>query len=542
MLKCLTAHQNKMLNTTSDRIIQHNYSDPVHYNYIVESLGGEDYLKEKYPLCYKMISDSKELHLMATQNGNHSVLTEKDGFQDDVSVDCIDFDTENVISVSKADFIEDKPIIAISAKLIDKSNDRLEDVINVYGEDDISRFKGMLQKKTSELITSEDREFKVVADFHWMNENENGQPVYASATAQLDDLKIYGSNTIVSNFSVLDPIAKKNPSRDHVVVVYNREAQVGDDYDYAFNNNKQGDYVKIFLPVSGKVTVNSEFEVISLNKDLGYRLFIEDLNKGVVFYYSGVDTVTHSISGDKKSITWRFLDDWSNKLNVKNFGARTQVNIYNKMGIDVKHIKTGMPMTIPVVFQSNGSHSEDKSSILSKPILIVWGCLSKNTKVMMYDKSYREVNQLKVGDIVMNDKMEGIKIKDIYTGPEEQLISIQTQQGKNVCLSDSHPVCTKRGMIAAANLTAADILLTIDGEESISILNTITYNDTVYNLAFDHASTIICDGIFLGDSDHQNTLDSIDDSQKLVVRSEATKKAREEFKKMFDELAERNSL
>ena len=153
-----------------------------------------------------------------------------------------------------------------------------------------------------------------------------------------------------------------------------------------------------------------DFEVLSLNKDMGYRLEIQDLNKGVVFYYAGVDTVTSSISTDKKSITWRFLDDWHNKLNVSNFGAKTTVNIYNRMGIDVKH-KLGMIMTIPVVFQSNGSESQDKSSVLSKPIMIQWGCLGKDTKVLMSDKTYKIVSEIKVGDLVLNEKWRVSKLE-----------------------------------------------------------------------------------------------------------------------------------
>ncbi|MBF4693101.1 Hint domain-containing protein [Fusibacter ferrireducens] len=543
MLTCISQVQNKLVNEIdkSSGVLQHDYSNPLHYDYILESFGGEKHLSEKYPAFLKMLRASKQEHTLMRQGGNQAVavLSEKDGFRDNVCVDCVNFDPVDVMSIAKADFIEDKPIIAISAQLIDKSNDRLEDVINVYGEDEISRFEGIMKKLTSELIRSEDREFKVVADFHWMNENENGAPTMASATAMYDDLKVYGTNTIVSNFVVNDPMPKHKPTRDHVVVVYNRQAQVGDDYDYAFNNNKEGDFVKVFLPTSGTVTVSSEFEVLSLNKDYGYRLEIQDLNKGVVFYYAGVDTVTSSVSTDKKSITWRFLDNWNNKLNVSNFGAKTTVNIYNRMGIDVKH-KSGMIMTVPVVFQSNGSKSQDKSSILSKPIMIQWGCLSKATQVLMSDQTYKIVSDIQVGDLVLNEKMEIVQVKDIYTGHEEMMVFVESMKGKKIRVTAGHPVCTARGFVAAAQLTAGDKLVTVDGEEDIVNLRVEPYNDKVYSLAFENESTIICEGIHVGDFSHQQNLKEEEMPKKVVKRSEACNLARKEFKMVFDELAQKN--
>lgn len=536
----ISSIENKMINAVDKKIgvIEHDYGNSTHYEYMMNRLGGEAHIAERYPNLMHMIQRSKEKHLVVRQNRADDVkmLKTRGGFSDSVKVDCINYDSIDLLSTAKADFIETKPIIAISAKLIDKSNDRIEDVINVYGEDDISRFQGIMKKLTSELVRSDDRDFKVVADFYWMNEDDNADATMASSTAVYDDIKVYGTSTIVANFVVNDPIPKHTPARDHVVVVYNREAQVGDDYDYSFNNNKEGDWVKILLPTSGTVTVSDDFSVEGLNRDMGYRLEIEDLNKGVVFYYAGMDTVTSAISGDGKSITWRFLDDWNNKLNVSNFHAKTTVNIYNRMGLDVVH-RTGMKMTIPVVFQSKGSHSQDKSSILSKPVMIQWGCLGKDTRILMADNTYKPVSDIRIGDKVINERMESIEVRDIYIGPEEFMVNIETEKGKKILVTASHPVLTTRGMVAADRLTAKDKVITVDGEEELANLYMDRYDDKVYSLAFEEGNTIVGNGIHVGDFKHQQNINDAMAEEVPRVWSESCLLARNELKMLFDELA-----
>ena len=136
--------------------------------------------------------------------------------------------------------------------------------------------------------------------------------------------------------------------------------------------------------------------------------------------------------------------------------------------------------------------------------------------------------------------MESVKIRDIYTGSEEIMIFIESIKGKKISVTAGHPICTTRGFLAASQLNAGDKLITLDGEEEIVNLREVPYNNTVYSLAFEKESTIICEGIHVGDFSHQQNLKEVEVPKKAVKRSEACNLARKEFKMLFDELAQKN--
>lgn len=544
MYSCLSKAENTFLKKVDANVgnLKHDYSDDEHYSHALETLGGAEYLQKNYPLVYELFETAKEKHLLCKYNNESASSSEDEtGFSDSTKVNVISYDNLFVLSTMSADFVKIKPSIGISAKLIDKSNDQIVDVLNICGDDDIHKLDGEIKKLTSELISSNDREFSTVCDFFWMEVDEHGNPYMSSSTSKYNDFKVDGLSTIVSKLVVNDPIPKHTPDRKYVVVVYNRTAQVGDDYDYAFDNNKFSDkgkdYVKVYLPTSGTVTLTNDYIVLGLNESMGFALQITDLNNGVVNYYMNFDSIETTISADKRSLTWKFNDYWNNVLNVSNFNAKTTVNIYNKMEIDIQKVSTGMKMHIPVVFQSNGSPSQDPSFVISKPIMIQWGCLGKDTMILMADHTLKVVSEISIGDTILNENMEAIVVKDIYTGQEEQMVKIETTSGKKVLVSSGHPVVTKRGVIAARRLTAADEIKTVNGFEEILNLQMVDYNDTVYSLSFETENTLIGNDIVLGDFNMQQEVDTEEEPKEVIERSERCIKARNEFRKLMNELA-----
>jgi hypothetical protein len=530
----------------------HDYSNESHYNYAVSTLGGLAYLKKNYPLVHDLFEDARKQHLLGPKKTTATDTPESEvGFSDSMRVDAITYDTTNVISTMSADFIKIKPTIAISANLKDKTTNQYVDVINICGDDDIHTLDGLIKKAVSELIHSDDREFETLCNFFWMEEQSDGTPVMASSTTKYNDFKVIGTKNIVQDFVVNDPIAKKKLSRDNVVVVYNRNAEVNDDYDYSYDNNKfndkGSDWVKIYLPVSGTVTLVNDFIVLGLNEQMGFNLQITDLNNGVVNYYSNYDSIACNISDNKHSITWKFKgkdedDYWNNYLNVSNFDAKTKVNIYCKIELNIQKVSTGMQMHIPVVFQSKGTPSGDKSCIISKPIMIQWGCLGKDTRILMADHTQKLVSEIKVGEFVLNDKQKPVQIKDIFYGNEEKMIQIITDDGKTALVSSGHPVCTDKGAFAAKNLTAGSKIQTVDGIKAISNLLYVDYNDRVYSLYFGTENNIFCNGILMGDFSAQQTVLEPNKPKEPIARSEKCIAARNQFRQLMNDLAEKNRV
>ena len=62
-----------------------------------------------------------------------------------------------------------------------------------------------------------------------------------------------------------------------------------------------------------------------------------------------------------------------------------------------------------------------KKSIFENQIVIVTGragCLSYGTKVLMYDGSYREVQDIKIGDKLMGIDSEPRTVQELFSGKQ----------------------------------------------------------------------------------------------------------------------------
>ncbi|MBN2239871.1 MAG: hypothetical protein JW712_08850 [Dehalococcoidales bacterium] len=528
--------------------LYHDYSNPLHYEYALSVLGGKSHLKKNHSTIFNLFEKTKENHIQANKNGVKLHEQNEDGFSDSMKVRAIYFDDKNLISDISADHTKTRPSMAITAKIVDKTNERIEATVQNWG-DEIYSLLAEMEKQTSELVHSDDREFETIADFWWLDDQNtvstNGY------TRKMRDFKVIGRNSIVENFVVNGPRVIKTPSRDHVVVVYNRSAQVGEDYDYSYDNSPQGNKIDIYLPASATITLNPDWTILGLNRDMGFKLEIEDLNKGVVNYYGqgGFDSIQTAIN--KNVITFTFQDTrypadpkfkefWNNALDISNFHAKTTVDIYCQVELDIKN-SAGLQIHIPVVFQSINPQSGDKSIATSKKIMIQWGCVGKDTLIPMSDNTYKEISKINVGDVVRDELGESVSVVDTYSGHEDTITLLETSKQKKVLLTSGHPVSTKRGLIPVSALNAGDEIKTVDGFEVIKDLRTVDYNEKAYSLKFDDPHLIPCNGIICGDfAMQQETLaPSAVNTAPVPVRSEECRKAKAGFHQLFKEIAAR---
>lgn len=286
------------------------------------------------------------------------------------------------------------------------------------------------------------------------------------------------------------------------------------------------------MPASATVTLTKDWQILRLNETVGHLLDLEDLNKGIVVDYNDYE----SVAINDNQITWTFKEDWKNSLDISNFKVGTTVQIYCKVAIDIKNKTTGMQMYIPLVFQSKITQSNDKSFAVSKPIYIQWGCVGKDTLILMADHTQKKVTDIQIGDRVLNENKEAVPVKNIYTGQEDTMILLKTQSQKQALVTASHPVSTARGILPARCLRASDRIKTVDGYEAIVELSIQPYHDTVYSLAFETENCIICNGMVLGDFGMQQTAKDPQEEPVPITRSEECIKVQKEFKKLMEEL------
>ena len=143
---------------------------------------------------------------------------------------------------------------------------------------------------------------------------------------------------------------------------------------------------------------------------------------------------------------------------------------------------------------------------------LLWGCLRKDTRVLMADGSQRPVESVRVGDLVQRDAQGGVAaVSDVVRGFEENLVAFSTVDGRQLVCSRNHPLVTSEGTLPAEQVRGNCRLYGPGGEALV--LNGIwdVPGDEVYNLCLDEAAdgsgreggTFFAENILVGDNNMQ---------------------------------------
>lgn len=209
------------------------------------------------------------------------------------------------------------------------------------------------------------------------------------------------------------------------------------------------------------------------------------------------DKIEWDTSGN--TLSWQFPDDWCATLDKQNFTYGLGFKFYCRMELSVKYGGVIFPTPIPVVMSSDLIPEDDSSFKFVKPIDIWWGCMAKNTKIMMADGSLKEICQIVPGDYVMGSQMTPQSVKKVANGYEEELIHIESEDGSSIELTPDHPILTTRGLVQARGLNAADRLCMNNGVQAIRYFYPQPYADQVYSLLLENQDNLIANGFFVGD-------------------------------------------
>lgn len=156
------------------------------------------------------------------------------------------------------------------------------------------------------------------------------------------------------------------------------------------------------------------------------------------------------------------------------------------------------------------------------PIAIMYGCMAPETEITMADGSRKQICRMNIGDMVVGRNGEGMKVTNIWCGPEmDTMLSVQAEGlQEGIFLTKSHPVLTKgpdgtEKWKRAGTCNVGDKVLTRTsrGEEVYLAIIEITEREPcaeVYNLELQPVNggtegTMYCNGILTGDNRMQNS-------------------------------------
>lgn len=143
-------------------------------------------------------------------------------------------------------------------------------------------------------------------------------------------------------------------------------------------------------------------------------------------------------------------------------------------------------------------------------IRIMYGCLAKDTLILMADGSRIRIDSIQVGDLIQSG-IAGHRVQrvvNIWQGMEKKLVRIRTHEC-TLSLTESHPVLTPAGVVRASKLqTGMEVCLEGGNTEKIIDIEEIDYTDLVYNLTLEDKSNpyLVAERFIVGDMNLQNTV------------------------------------
>lgn len=508
--------------------MDHDYSKDSHYNYLLNSLGGYTLLKEKFPLVLECLEKTRSQH---QQRNQQKQLQNFDNQQNLFgSIEGIQYDMAGKVSSNLTMSLPEKYAkLMLQAKLYDLQTNVLLNTIS-KSVDSQQCIDSKISYESQDLAKAQNANFKVVCDFMYLK--SDGTMV--SATRSLQEMKKYNGVATVQKVEVEDPRHIKTGTNGNIVVYYNRESSMGEYFDYSYPTGPKGQFpnetVRIFLPVNGSATLSPDLIVDSLIVSESSSYARLNINGTTI---SHMKITEDYISYSANKVMWDFVDDWGRDFFIADIYGKQicQFDLNLQFRVHAKNDPAQI-FTASVNVNSYSDTITDHGIVKISKIEIWWGCLSKNTNILMDDNTIKNVTEIKIGDKIKT--LDGqVEVQDIITGQEETMLFIRTRNGKEITVTSTHPMITARGMVPARLVSAEDQLVAESGLEYIDQIYPTQYNNVVYSLKLSKQSIIYTNGICTGDFDSQNEIFS---SNKSPVFSDEVNELSDQLSELLNHL------
>lgn len=533
MYRFLPDYHNNVLNQIDMEtgFLELDFSDEEHYQFFLSQVGGLENFKQKHPHLIPALHQLKTAPLMRStklsSDGYHEGPEDKmaienllfhqaQALQDDQHGQALSASTEGKTMASViAEYIDKKSHIGVNTVLYDVTNNmQLHSVADeIY---DSYKYNGSIKADYPNYIQDTPREFMIHSTFYCSktasNEHELAQ-LKAYVTKSVG-FTLQGNKDIIKSFTLNAPVIqeahKKDPNHKQVKISYKRKDAIPD-YDYTNDDQAfvDGDDKKILVRVPFSVTVEAaeKWWINGFDETYGYRMWIKNMVNGIINHYGNYEEIVqHKDAFDDQNrctkMTFTFPESWHNILDFSAVGykAYDEVDFYSSFGISMSC--KDWDMTVSVSVKSDGK-DYDTLNIQSAKIYIQWGCVARDTEIVMADGTLKRADGIAIGEFVRSGDGSSVQVKKVLTGYESQLYKVSTGN-RTVRLTPDHPVCTEQGLLPAIDLQVGMRLRTVSGLEQITEIGWTDYRDQVYNFEFERETILIGNGMLIGDSMLQN--------------------------------------
>lgn len=404
---------------------------------------------------------------------------------------------------SAVGFDEAKGVITIVSDVIDRTNGR-----SINGHAVTLKNTNSLSCAINADLSSYrdiDRfQFLVRTVFYWTETDKDGKTVMKKHEERRQYNEGYD---IVDNITVEFPNTLK--LRDATVVLYGRTAKANyDDPDKVYPGIQPiNNALPVYMPFIGSVRVVNA-TIVGVKKDES-SVIIEHPVKHTCSAAFAKDKennweyIKWEYFDNKRLLKWVFPENWKNSLNLQDLTVSSYFDFYADLCLQVQPDDTNEPVDIHIYM--GNTVGEDHTHCKTKKLILQWGCLGKDTMLLMADGTQKKICDINRDDLVSTGKGNA-KVIATYCGQEEDIAHIVTESGKEVLATVGHPVLTERGWLRVMDMNAADKVIVADGiSESLAGLYSTPYRDSVYNIELEgDVHQLIANGIVVGDYGMQN--------------------------------------
>lgn len=508
-------------------------------NAIFEKLGGKQLLQEKYPAVYEGLLKGQQ------RNGetNDDFVAACPGIvmnipEEQRSADGTAEEKWYLMSSVLGKFPEGMTYACITGELRDDSGIVYDSFAVEYDEGDspVTDTEDKLQAYFPDIAQMNDIVYSSHGECYVSDSDGN---VYHYTADDKQGILVEGGQSIVEEFTITAPRYRTEKKDGDIIVLYAREPRDSEvntwDYDFPKNSAKNNS-VKTMLNFSGTIKLKEGYQILSyIVAGNTLKLYYEGINEPNAVYNSPTGSFSQyfTISKDKRTCVFDFGygdPDWHCDLDLSAYSVSCIQKLYGIFHLQILN-KNQTRNIVAFVVSSTGRpdppYFTNEGTYVNLPnISIRWGCFHKDTLIKMADGNEKHIRDIATGDTVLSGDGQPQRVTQIYTGQEENLVCLETEDGKQLLVTEGHPVRTADGIVRARDIRAGTKLVTYGGGRSAVRFAYITpYNDTVYNLELEESKELISEGILTGDFTMQNSMSAA--KRKRPISEKAAETARQ---------------
>lgn len=446
--------------------------------------GGANQFSSKYPLLYAMVKNAV----------SPSQTNENSAFTDLVYIDYVSYEPQQELLNLKIVVSLTEPTSAVMTDVTVTAADGT--ILATFHHTAFNTSRDSCWYQIENVSADHGSVITTKAHSCW-HCKENG----TLKEMEVEDSYVLALISNVDKVNIDDPSHKRSPGEGSIYIAYNRYPQVNEVLDYVYPYEISGGGQHLYLDCKGEVELTGQKEFSEIySKSL---LVDSPAGYGVAIYKNDQG---FTVKKSEKGFTFSFDKDWGSIVPARRLPLRDPV--FFRLRIEFYCV--GETACDAILISSDLETPEKANERKLSELRLLWGCLAEDTMVTMADGFGRRIDSISIGDMISTvGNGYYVMVKNIYSGYENEIWVLESENGHTIRATDQHPFLTeKRGMVAVRNLTGEDRILMEDGSyQSILGLYAVKYNGMVYNLELDKTdggTLMLCNGFATGDFNAQN--------------------------------------